>query len=90
MKSKYVFTNCRRSETDKRKEIFMDLLRSYELYELLQLYIVSEVAMTANSSQLYAALFTSLPPKPIDLGLVKQKYNKVFLMSFGCYISYSK
>ena len=58
----------------------MDLLRSYELYELLQLYIVSEVAMTANSSQLYAALFTSLPPKPIDLGTVKQKYNKVFLV----------
>ena len=48
-------------------DLRMDLLRSYELYELLQLYVVSEIAITANRTELYAALFTTLVPKPLDL-----------------------
>ena len=55
----------------------MDLLRSYELYELLQLYVVSEIAITANRTELYAALFTTLVPKPLDLEEVKRKFDKV-------------
>ena len=55
----------------------MDLLRDLELYELLQLYVVSEVAVTAQPAQLYALLFRSLTPKPLDLEPLRVKYDKV-------------
>jgi hypothetical protein len=52
----------------------MELLNNLEIYELLQLYIVSEMVKKNELNSVYSALFQNLQPKHIDLNKIKQNY----------------
>ena len=55
----------------------MEVLNNLEIYELLQLYVVSEMVKKTELTQVYSALFQNLQPKHIDLQQIKHNYLQV-------------
>ena len=49
----------------------MDILNNLGVYELVQLYIVSEIVQKHDLSHVYSLLFQNVPPKNVNLSSIK-------------------